>query len=401
MDFSDTPPEAEFRHRAREWLTANAPRPEDMVREDEVGWAKRWQMRKFEANWACVGWPTEYGGQGASAIYQVIWDQEEARFVRPHDIFTIGQGIVAPTLIRWASRKQTECFLPKIASGEEIWCQLFSEPSGGSDIAALRTRAVRDRHEWVVNGQKVWTSGGQHSQFGVLVARTDPGVVKHQGLTYFFVDMRSPGIEVRPVRQMTGEARFNEVFFTDLRIPDRQRLGGVGEGWSVVLTTLMNERVAVGGAEFGFDFNVAYRLAKAMDGEDGPAIADRAVRAKLANWYVQEAGLKYIGYRTLTALSRGQTPGPENSIGKYVGGQKYQDMASFCLDLFETAGMVSDAQLGADAPVLARAFLVSPAMRIAGGTDEILLNVLAERVLGLPQEPRLDKGVPFNKVPTG
>ena len=204
MDFDDTPEEAAFRREARAWLEANVPSQEELEGLDEVQAAKLWQMRKYEAGWACIRWPAEYGGRGASAMDQVIWNQEEASVRTPASVFMIGQGMAAPTMMAWATEEQKRKHLPPLASGEHIWCQLFSEPAGGSDLAALRTRAEKDGDEWVVNGQKIWTSGAHFSDYAILVVRTDPEVPKHKGLTYFFVDMKSPGIETRPIRQISG-----------------------------------------------------------------------------------------------------------------------------------------------------------------------------------------------------
>ena len=408
MDFSDTAEEAAFRAEARAWLQASVPRSEELAGLDAVAAAKLWQKRKYDAGWACIRWPAEYGGRGGSAMEQVIWNQEEGKFPTPASVFAIGQGMAAPTLMAWASEEHKRAHLPPLASGERIWCQMFSEPASGSDLAALRSRAVREGDEWVVNGQKIWTSGAHYADYGIIVLRSDPNVPKHRGLTYFFLDMRSPGIDIRPIKQISGESNFNEVYFSDVRVPDDQRLGDVGQGWQVALTTLMNERLALGagaGASgaggVGIGFRNLFDLARRVDIDGQPAIRDRAVRAKLATWYAQEAGLRYTGYRTLTALSRGELPGPENSIGKLVGASKMQDMASFALDLLELSGAVSDPAYAEAQGMYQEAFLNAPGGRIAGGSDEIMLNILAERVLGLPQDVRVDKGIPFSEVPTG
>ena len=401
MDFTDTPQEAEFRQEVNDWLAANVPEPEELRGLDEIGRCKLWQKRKFDAGWACIRWPKEYGGRGASSIEQVIWNQEEAKFSTPAGVFAIGQGMAAPTLMEWATEEQKREHIPKLASGENIWCQLFSEPAGGSDLAALRTKAERDGDEWVINGQKIWTSGAHYSDFGIIVVRTDPTVPKHQGLTYFFIDMKSDGVEVKPIRQISGGANFNEVYFTNVRIPDAQRLGNVGQGWQVALTTLMNERMAIGGGGMGVGFERVFRLAQQVMIDDRPAIEDQNVRSKLATWYCQESGLRYTSMRSLTALSRGQTPGPENSIGKLVGASKTQDMASFAMDLLELSGAVQDREFTVDGGLYPGTFMGAPGGRIAGGSDEIMLNILAERVLGMPQDVRPDKGIPFNEIPTG
>jgi alkylation response protein AidB-like acyl-CoA dehydrogenase len=401
MDFSDSPAEAAFREEARSWLAANIPGEVELEGLDYVDRAKLWQKRKYDAGWACIRWPREYGGRDANAIEQVILNQEEARFDTPMSIFMIGQGMAAPTLMTYGNDDDKARYLPDLASGEKVWCQLFSEPAGGSDLAALRTRSVRDGDDWIINGQKIWTSGAQYSDYGIMVTRSDPTVAKHKGLTYFYLDMKSPGIEIKPIRQISGQSNFNEVYFTDVRIPDAQRLGEVGQGWQVSLTTLMNERASIGAGGAGVNFDLAYKLAQRISLDDAPAIEDRAVRAKLADWYVQESGLKFTGYRTLSALSRGEIPGPESSIGKAVGAPKTQDMASFCMDLLEMAGAISDPDLAEEAGLIQMTYMGAPGGRIAGGTDEIMLNILAERVLGMPQEPRVDKGIPFNEIPTG
>jgi acyl-CoA dehydrogenase len=401
MDFNDTPDEARFREEARTWLKQNVPSEAELAGKNYIAQAKLWQKRKYDAGWACITWPKEYGGRGASAIEQVIWNQEESKYDLPGGVFGIGQGMAAPTMMAWADDEAKARYLPKLASGEEIWCQLFSEPAGGSDLAALRTKAVKDGDEWVINGQKIWTSGAHYSDFGILVVRTDPSVPKHKGLTYFYLDMKSPGIEIKPIKQLSGDANFNEVYFTDVRIPDNQRLGAVGQGWQVALTTLMNERASIGAGGSNVGFKSVFELAKKLTIDDRPAIENAIVRSKLADWYCQEAGLRYTSYRTLSALSRGDTPGPENSIGKLVGAPKTQDMANFAMDLLEQSGAIWDEKFAAEAGLYQGTYMAIPGLRIAGGTDEIMANIIAERVLGLPQDVRVDKGIPFSEVPTG
>ena len=401
MDFNDTPEEARFREEAATWLAENAPNDDAFRVLTPLEQAKQWQKQKYDAGWACIGWAPEFGGRGASAIEEVIWRQEESQYDLPANFFLIGQGMIAPTLMAWASDEDKARYLPPLASGEEVWCQLFSEPAGGSDLAALRTRAERDGDEWVINGQKIWTSGAHFSDYGVIVVRTDPTVPKHKGLSYFYVDMNAPGVEIKPIKQLTGDSDFNEVYFNDVRVSDQQRLGEVGQGWQVSLTTLMNERAAIGGGFGQMDVALAMAVAQKVEIDGRPALEDASVRARLANWYVQESGLKYTGYRSLTALSRGALPGPENSIGKLVGAPKMQAMSSYLMDLLEASGAITDESLVTEAGIIQRAYMGAPGLRIAGGTDEIMANIIAERVLGLPQEPRLDKGIPFNEVPTG
>jgi alkylation response protein AidB-like acyl-CoA dehydrogenase len=412
MDFNDTPEEAAFRAEARSWLEANAEplapgrrRAVPTAVEGRTGLlekARAWQAKKADAGWACITWPVEYGGRGASAIQNVIWNQEEAKFDVPPNLFSIGQGMLAPTIMAHGTPQQKQRYLEKILRADEIWCQRFSEPAAGSDLAGLRTSAVKDGDEWVVNGQKIWTSGAHYSQRGMIVTRTDPSAKKHAGITYFIVDMDSPGIEIRPIKQINGSSDFNEVFFTDVRIPDENRVGAVNDGWRGAITTLMNERATIGSAGgFGAGINDLLRLARETDWNGRPAIEDPAVRQRLADFYVKLKGLEYTGYRALTALSRGTTPGPENSIGKMVGAVLRQEMSAFALELQGAAGVMTEAGVSPLEGVWQFSYLSSPGIRLAGGTDEILHNIVAERVLGLPGEPRIDKDLAFQEIPTG
>lgn len=251
----------------------------------------------------------------------------------------------------------------------------------------------------MINGQKIWTSGAHYSDYGILIVRTDPNVPKHKGLTMFFLDMKSKGVEVKPIKQVSGASDFNEVFFTDVRIPDSQRLGAVGDGWNVSLTTLMNERMS-NGSRVATGFPEIFSFCQNFVDEDGAlAIEDRAVRAKLADWACKASGLKYTSYRSISALSRGERPGPENSIGKLVAGVMLQDIATYAMDLQGAAGVLNDAAHAEDHGPFQQMLLAAPGMRIAGGTDEVLRNIIAERVLGLPGDIRVDKDVPFNKIP--
>ena len=234
--------------------------------------------------------------------------------------------MAGPTMMLYATEEQKKQYLPPMAKGQEIWCQLFSEPGAGSDLAGIKTKAELDGDTWTINGQKVWTSGAHYSDYAILVTRSDFNAPKHKGLTYFFLDMKSPGIEVRPIRQITGGANFNEVYFTDVKIPDSQRLGEVGDGWKVALTTLMNERLAVGDAS-GVDFQEIFELTKESDFNGENAISNGGVREKLADWYCEYAGLKYTKMRNISALSRGDTPGPDASITKIVSANKLQDLS--------------------------------------------------------------------------
>ncbi len=409
MDFNDTPEEAEFRAEARAWLEANATPQSDDEEEDLLGeriddktlaWCKEWQAKKAEGGWACLTWPKAVGGREATPIQNVIWKQELAKYRNPPDIYGIGLGMCGPTILTHGTDEQKQRWIPEMMEGQQIWCQLFSEPSAGSDLAGLRSSAVLDGDDWIVNGQKIWTTGAQFSDWGILVLRSDPHAVKHAGLTYFVVDMHSPGIEIRPITQINRGQGFNEVFFTDVRIPDANRIGAVGDGWRVAITTLMNERASIGGGGGAGNTTDLIRAAREIEIDGRPAIENAAVREKLADFYIRSKGLQFTGNRTLTALSRGQTPGPEASLGKLIGGVMVQDLAEFGIELAGMAGMVHDAS-NPTTSLWQDRFLAIPGLRIAGGTDEVLRNIIAERVLGLPPEVRLDKGIAFKDVPTG
>ncbi|HKD21908.1 MAG TPA: acyl-CoA dehydrogenase family protein [Rhizomicrobium sp.] len=410
MDFEDTAQEAKFRSEVRHWLEDNAKGAkgdgdEMAERSDKefLARAKAWQAKKAKAGYARITWPKEVGGYGGTPIQQVIFNQEEGKsnVAGLGGPFAIGLGMCIPTVMAYGSKESVGRYVGPALRGEEIWCQLFSEPAGGSDVAGLRTRAEKNGDTWTINGQKIWTTGAQISDYGILLTRTDPNVAKHKGLTMFYLSMKSPGVEVRPIKQASGGSGFNEVFFTDVKIPDSQRLGEVGQGWQVALTTLMHERLAVGGGQGGgLDVNELMGLARTLELEDGPAIKNAAVRERIADWYVRSAGLKYTTYRTMTALSRGQQPGPEASIAKIVVAPKLQDLAAFAMELEGEAGALKGHDAAADG-AFQMGWMAAPGLRIAGGTDEILRNIIAERVLGLPQDVRVDKDVAFNKLPTG
>ena len=407
MDFNDTPQEAEFRAKCRAWLEANAElktKKTNSAKNMNVGnkslleAAAEWQKKKYDAGWAMIHWPKEFGGIGATPIERIIWAQEESKFNVPKGVYEIGLGMAGPVMMEYATDEQKERYLPPMAEGKEIWCQLFSEPSAGSDVAGLRSKAIQDGENWIVNGQKVWTSGAHFSDFGILVVRHDAGLEKHKGLTFFFVDMKSPGIEVKPIKQLTGGSSFNEVYFNDVVIPDSQRLGEIGDGWKVAITTLMNERLAVGDAD-GVDANEAFELAKKHDKDGEQLIDNNAVRESIADWYCEASGLKNTKLRTMSALSRGDTPGPEASITKIVSANKLQAIGNFGMDSSDMSGMLMDEK--SDFIKFQMAWMGAAGLRIAGGTDEILKNIIAERVLGLPQEARADKGLAFKDIPSG
>src|ERR1700694_4568802 len=400
MNFDDTPQEAEFRSLARKWVEANAPKQYEaelsksslgrirLEKEEIVDVGKAWQKKKAEGGWACLHWPKEYGGRGATPMERAIWQQEEGVYGKLTQPFQIGEGMCGPTVMAYGSEEHKRHYLPKLAAGEQIWCQLFSEPAGGAGVAGARPPAGRRR------------GGGAHySDLGLLITRTDPNVLKHKGLTMFFLDMKSPGVEVRPIKQANGMQEFNEVYFTDVVIPDHQRLGAGVNGWNVSLTTLMNERMSIG-ARLATGFPEIFEFCSNLMTDDGLAIDDRATRSKLAGGPVKASGLKYTSYRAISALSKGERPGPENSIGKLVTGSMLQDIATYAMDLEGAAGVFTGAAEEEARGQFQQMLLSSPSMRIAGGTDEILRNIIAERVLGLPGDIRVDKDVPFNKIPT-
>jgi alkylation response protein AidB-like acyl-CoA dehydrogenase len=403
MDFEDAPNEAAFRKEVRGWLTTNSTlKRETRVRsrsdynsKDEKVRAQEWQAKKADAGYAFIQWPEEYGGRG-STMEAVIYAQEEAEFATPEDFF-VNASFIGPTIMTYASEEMQKRFLPRMLRGEDIWCQMFSEPVAGSDLAGVKTRSEKEGDDWIINGQKVWTSVAQHSNWGVLVTRHDITVRKHIGLTYFLVDMTTPGIEVVPIKQISGGSHFNEVFLTDVRIPDSNRLGGIGDGWSVALTTLMNERFSTG-KSYSPNPDDYFKLAQRIDINGKPAIKNDGIRQQIAELYASAQGIKNIQSRTLTALSKGTAPGPEASVAKLVNANAYQLISSLGMDLQDMAGMMMDYEDVGDNIMFQNGYMQSPGLRIAGGTDEIMKNIIAERVLGLPQDIRVDKTEPFSKL---
>ena len=402
-----------FRAEARRWLRENAPThleqylktslfgaKFDFGDEDPLEATRAWQRKKAENGWAALMWPKEYGGRGATPMQSIIWAQEEGIYSKLSERFLISLGMCGPTLIAYASEEQKKRYLPKMVSGEEVWCQLFSEPGSGSDLAGLRTKAVKDGDDWVINGQKIWTSEAHNSDYGILITRTDPTVPKHKGLTMFFVDMRSEGVDVRPIKQINGGSSFNEVYFDNVRIPDAQRLGEVGDGWRVSLTTLMNERMAIGGAiPTGITDFIDLVSSLVLDSEKAIDRAD--VKASLADYYVKAAGLKNAAIRSTNLVAKGGTPGPENSIGKLVAGELMQQLTKHAMDLQGFGAVIVDPRIAEGQSRFQAMLMRSPAVRIEGGTDQILRNIISERVLGLPEDMRADKGRAFNEIPTG
>jgi alkylation response protein AidB-like acyl-CoA dehydrogenase len=399
VNFEDSPHEAAYRAEVRAWLDTNMRELKQQYPNLGEGLdpARAWQARKAQARYARITWPVEWGGAGGSAIQQAIFSQEENRCGAPHGYFGIGLGMCMPTLMKFASAEVQRRFIGPALKGEQIWCQLFSEPSAGSDVAGLRTRATRHGDGWLISGQKVWTTGAHYSDYGLLLARSDFDVPKHQGLTMFWVDMRTAGVDIRGIHQMNGRSEFNEVFLSDVAIADTQRIGSIGEGWKVALVTLMNERVE-GGKERGPNLEEILTLARSIPRAKGTLADDPMFRQRLALWYVQAEGLRFTQLRSLTALSRGETPGPEMSIGKLVAANRLQDLTERLIEYQDQFGLISDPDYAAGGGRMQRDLLYAPSLRIAGGTDEILKNIIAERVLGLPGDVRVDKAVPFKEL---
>ncbi len=405
MDFQDTPELAAFRRDVKTWLDANATLRTDklhMGMEGDTAFqeAQDWYKKKADDGFACLTWPKEYGGAGLTSLHEVVWTQEVEQYKTRDAHFVIGIGNCGPAVMHFASEAAKRELLPRMASAEDVWCQLFSEPSAGSDVAGLRTRAEFDGENWILNGQKIWTSGAQYSDYGVVLTRTDPTISKYRGLTLFMIDMRQSGVEVRPIKQMDGGGHFNEVFFHDAIVPDDYRLGEVGGGWTGALTVLMSERLAISGVQ-PTGFPQFLDLVKSLELNGQPIAKDPIVRDRLATWYSQYAGLQAVNKRMLTAVAKGGIAGAEASLGKLVGAVMNQEIANFACQIFGPAGIIQDTQLSPERAHFQQQVLFSPGVRLAGGTDEVMRNILAEQVLGLPQEPRADKGIAFQDIPTG
>jgi alkylation response protein AidB-like acyl-CoA dehydrogenase len=360
--------------------------------------AKAWRAKRYDAGLGYIFGPAAYGGRGLPAAYDRLYGSLEARYQVPDQtFFGIGLGMVAPTIADHARDHIKARYLPALYRGDIVACQLFSEPGAGSDLAGLQTRAERDGDEWVVNGQKVWTSGAQYSDIGEVICRSDPDQPKHKGLTGFVVDMHAPGVEVRPLRQMTGGASFNEVFFNDVRVPDDHRLGDVNQGWSVALTTLMNERASIGAGGGGGGLGVAdsRRLAEMLRqlGKDDDAV----LRDELMRLHTGFRVAKLTNQRALDKIRAGQLPGPEMSIAKLALTRNLTDTGAFVSRVLGPRIVADTGEWGTFA--WARFVNGTPGMRIAGGTDEVLRNIVGERVLGLPKDTGIDTTSPFKDLP--
>jgi alkylation response protein AidB-like acyl-CoA dehydrogenase len=390
VDLTLTSDEQAFRDELRAWVEANHPGPAPQGGDQEqFEFEREWQRRLHAAGWAGVSWPKEYGGRGATLIEQAIFGEELARAKAPRPANVLGLVMGGPVVIAHGTGEQKERFLEPILSAEEIWCQGFSEPESGSDLASLKTKAVPEDGGWSVTGQKVWTTFAHEAKWCMLVARTDPDAPKHKGLTYFLMDMEQPGVQVRPLVQITGEGEFNEIFIEEARIPDSNVVGGVGNGWTVAITTLMNERA---GLAFGAIAQVANSLRRLNElaGETrangATAAEDPVYRQRIAQLHIEAETMRLNAYRGLTRTMQSGIPGPEGSLGKWQWADINQGIAELALDI---EGAYAPLDRGAESAVENGAwqyrFLRSRANSIEGGTTDILRNIIAERVLGLPK----------------
>jgi alkylation response protein AidB-like acyl-CoA dehydrogenase len=407
MNFDDNPQEAEYRATVRAWIDANAPDMSVLAPEERRPWQEKhkaiattWQATKADAGYACISWPKERGGAGGTSIEEAIFNQEEARAGVQFTYFMTGLHMLLPALMEHSKDEASLARVAAAVRGDEIWCQLFSEPSSGSDSAATRTMAVLDGDHWVLNGQKVWNSGAQASDYGMVIARSDANVPKHKGLSAFWLDMKTPGLVVRPIKMMSGDSELNEVFLEDVRIPANQIIGAPGDGWKVVISTLMNERAALGSGT-GLTWRDIMEVALNSPAFDGSTLEDPAFREWLADYYVSSEAIRLLSFRSLTALSHGKAPGPEGSAGKLLWATQTQELTNQAMDIQDHFGLIDDAEVALLNAGFQHRFLWAPALRLGGGTDEIMKNIIAERVLGLPGDVRVDKTVPFREIPTG
>jgi alkylation response protein AidB-like acyl-CoA dehydrogenase len=395
----------DFRGRARAWLAANAPRraTDDEAEADSRGQAavlaeqKEFQAKLYDAGFAGITWPKEYGGQGLTVAEQIAWSQEARDYDLPNGAFFIGISMPGNTLLELGTEEQKRRYLPPMLRGEEIWCQLFSEPGAGSDVASLQTTAVRDGDEWVLTGQKVWTSGAQYSDFGAIIARTDPTQPKHNGISMFIVDMHAPGVTIRPLKVATGHSPFNEVFFDSVRLPADALIGTENKGWDAAVVMLRHERIAIGTMSAGRTSPLAFDslrdLAAGLD-----RTGDQAVRRELAELYARGRAMQLFGQLLREETQAGRPPGARGSVAKLAG----SELARFAGDV--AADVLGD-QLAAfdtdNVQALATTIIAAPGSAIAGGTSEIQRNIIGERVLGLAKDPGVDRATPFNQLRVG
>ncbi len=389
MDLTLSPSEEAFRDELRAWLAENHPGEPPADDSEAFEFRRRWQRKMHERGWAGISWPTEYGGHGATLVEQAIFSEEMVRARAPATANILGLAMGGPVVIAHGTDEQKRRFLEPILSAQEIWCQGFSEPEAGSDLASLKTRAVKKNGEWLVTGQKVWTTLAHVAKWCMLVARTDPDAPKHQGLTYFIMDMEQEGVEVKPLVQITGEAEFNEIFMDEARIPEENVIGGVGNGWTVAITTLMNERV---GIAFASQAMMKIQLEKLIElaqrtSHDGRAISeDPEIRQRIAQLWIESEIMRLGGYRGLTQIMKTGVPGPEGSLGKWQWSDANQALTELAMDIEGPyAQLEHGSEYDLDRIDWQYHFLRSRANSIEGGTTEILKNIVAERVLGLPK----------------
>jgi alkylation response protein AidB-like acyl-CoA dehydrogenase len=403
MDFTDTAQEAAFRAEAQTWLAKQAPAHElapGVPDEEEADRGRAWMRELHAGGWAGLTFPKALGGRGVSGIEAVIFSEEESRYRLPKGPFTsIGTGMALPVIAKHGTDEQRARFIEATLKGDITWCQLFSEPAAGSDLAALRTKAVRagdGSGDWIVNGQKVWSSWAHLTDWGILVVRTDPSLPKHKGLTFFVVDMKTAGIETRPIRQISGMSEFNETFLTDVRVPDANRIGAVGEGWACCMTVLMGERLGSGAQRSKVEPLLAYAAAT-PDGAGGSMLDDRAVRQQLSESLAEEQGERWFQARLRTMVSKGENPGALAAMVKLAYAARAQRAFGLGMELRGPASIAADPADSFTAD-LQYDYIYSVVMRIAGGADEVLKNQIAERVLGMPGDVRMDKDVPFEEL---
>ncbi|MBU6266543.1 MAG: acyl-CoA dehydrogenase family protein [Sphingomonadales bacterium] len=395
----------EWRAKARSWLESVAPRfgkdaAQGLDGAAHLALGREYQRAKFEAGFTGINWAPDWHGQGLTPLHKVAFEEEEMPFGMPMGYYGVSLGISVPVVMQMAQDKDWARERVRAAlRGDEIWCQLFSEPSGGSDLAGLRTRAEPEGNGWKLNGQKLWTTWAQHADYAVILARHDPSVAKHKGLTYFWLDMKAPGMTVRPFRLAAGDSHVNEVFLDDVRLDDSQRLSAVGGGFGAAMATLMIERyTATDPAGFGPPLGAFIELAKERTVRGRPAIADGRVRSAIARTYAMRSGLDAIRSRALQMMERGMEPGPEGSLNKLVSVRSRQKLSELAIDLSGALGLEWDQGAWVKEDWV-QSWLSAPTMRIAGGADEMLLNTIAERILGLPQDHRPDKGIAFRDIP--
>jgi alkylation response protein AidB-like acyl-CoA dehydrogenase len=390
---TETPELAQFRLEVRSFLEEHAPKRAARGDDEGTGFEatvadlatqKAFQAALADAGLAGLTWPKPWGS-GLTPEHQRVFNEE-----------AVGLGMVIPTMIEFGTDAQRERYVAKALRGEEIWSQLFSEPGAGSDVASLQMRAERDGDEWILNGQKVWTTGAQLSDFGAVIARTNPENPKHRGITMFIIDFKAPGVEIRPLRQMNGGSGFNEVFFTDVRVPDANRIGDVDDGWRCAIAMLMNERVAIGSGGGG-GRNVGVKPLVDLARRRG-VLEDPVVRQGIADVYIRTQIMGYIGQRTRAAVTAGKAPGPEGSIAKLAGAMLGRRTSDLAIAIAGAAGQAWEDPRDARWSL---SVLSAPAARIAGGTDEVQRNIIGERVLGLPKEPQIDRDVPFKELKVG